>query len=109
MALAPVLRKNVVNINVLAEEHDVVELSTRPKVLRALLHQQSVDTLVCRGQPHAHSLEAVRAEDRLGDCCRVRTSLQPAWHLHEISSDARFDCGAVELAEDAVPVPLLQF
>src|ERR1700677_5300061 len=56
ITLAPVLRKNMMNIDVLTEEDRMVELLTRSKVLRAHFHQQGVDTFVGRRQSHTHGL-----------------------------------------------------
>ena len=62
LALAPVLRKDVVDVDVLAEEDRVIELLAGTKILRAFLHQQGVDALVGGGQTHPHRLESVGAE-----------------------------------------------
>src|SRR5258706_1646300 len=46
LPLAPILRKEVMNIDVFAKENGMVEFLARSKVLCALLHQQGIDTLI---------------------------------------------------------------
>jgi hypothetical protein len=46
--LTPVLRKDMVNIDVLTKEHDVVKFLPGTKIAGAVPHQQRVHTLVRR-------------------------------------------------------------
>ena len=55
------------NVDVFAEEHCVVELLTRTKILGAFLHQEGVDTLVGSRQTHPHGLQSGGAEQSLAD------------------------------------------
>ena len=105
MAFAPFLREDVMDVHVLAEEYRVIEFLARAKVLCSFLHQQGVDALVGSREAHTHGFQPVGAEQRFAHRRRLRSTLQPYGHFHEIPGYSGFDRRTIKLPKNAVPVP----
>src|SRR5262249_1486578 len=105
LCLTPVLRKDMVNIDILTEEDGVIEFLPGTEVLGAFLHEKCIDALVGGGKAHSHGPKPVCPEHRFADRRWLRAARQPYRHFHKIAGNAGLYCRTVQLSEHAIPIP----
>ena len=74
MLLAPVLRKNVMNVDIFTEKDRVVAFLAQTKILCSFLHQESVNALIGSRQTHAFVLNADWTDRGILDGCLASRS-----------------------------------
>jgi len=106
---APVLRKDVMDIDIFVEDDGLIECLAGPKVLRALLHEESMDAFIGCRKTAAHALKAIRPKHAVSHGRRLRPAGKPTRHLDDVFGETRFYRRAVKLSKNAAPIPASQF
>ena len=103
---APLLRKDMVNVDALVEVILYGRLFARHPVASAFAQQERVYAFVCGTVSSAQRYQPGGSKFRIIDGARLRPTVPyPAEDLREIAAEARLDGAPVELSEHAAPVP----
>jgi hypothetical protein len=96
----------MVDVNILVEEHRLIEGLTGTEILGATAHQQCADTFVGGRQPRAQGARTLLTEVRPFYGLRNKSAADPSGNVADVECEAGFYGRPVELAEHAAPLPL---
>lgn len=98
-------RENVMDIHIFIREAGEVYFNARDEIAALVLQDERHDALVGRRLARLHAEQPARIEIRIRDRLRQIAALDPSDHLHNIVGIARLVRRAIQLAEDAAPIP----